>query len=252
MALTSCSNPSGAPATSSTTGATYSASTFFNTEALGDTTKIPFPYCFPVTYLQQQLGLTDSQATAIQAIQDSLRLAIKARLDAMKAAGTLTPDSVRAVRLEFQTELYKDISGILTAAQLAQLQALTPPRGPGGHFDGGRGPGGGGPGGRGPGRREPDNDGDDSARVAINPKQMDSVMLVRLEQSLTNAGDPLTADQIALIQNAAVAITADTTLTPDGRRAAMQAQLQTILTAKQIADVLALRGGENAEHRRHH
>ncbi|MFI5202438.1 MAG: hypothetical protein ACHQNE_08620, partial [Candidatus Kapaibacterium sp.] len=53
--ITSCSNPSSAPGTT-TSPAVYSASAFFNTESLGDTSTTPFPFCFPVQYLQQRLG----------------------------------------------------------------------------------------------------------------------------------------------------------------------------------------------------
>src|SRR5438128_12667305 len=90
IAVSSCSNPSNAPASSTTVS--YSASAFFNTESAGDTSTTPFPFCFPVEYLKEKLNLTDSQVTTIQQIQDSLRLALAARINALKAVGTLTLD----------------------------------------------------------------------------------------------------------------------------------------------------------------
>ncbi len=235
ITLNSCSNPSSSPGTTVTT-ADYSASGFFGTEPLGDSSVTPFPFCFPVQYLQQQLGLSDSQVIALQNLQDSLRTALQARLAAPQAGGTLTLDSIRALRLEYQTELYTGVAAILTPAQFTALQSLVPPLGPRGEF--GRGP-----------RfldRGNDHDADDSARVQLTPSQMDSVGLLRLEALLARSGDTLTAAEILQIQNLQDTLRADTTLTPEGRRAEFEAQLQTILTANQLAALL--RSGES-DHR---
>src|SRR5579883_174804 len=233
MALSSCSNPSSAPATPQ---ASYSASAFFNTESLGDTTTTPFPFCFPAAYLQQKLGLTDSQVTALQNLQDSLRLAFQTRLTALKASGSWNIDSVRALRLDFQTALYKGVAGILTPSQFAELQSLEPPQGPREWF------------GRGGRHHGPENDADMSvANLAIR----ESMWIARTEQVLAQAGDTLTANQIILIQNLQEGLRADTTLTRDARRAEFDAQLQTILTANQLA-VLRSHPEGDMRHRRHH
>jgi hypothetical protein len=244
LALASCSNPSSAPGTSTTTvtPAAYSASVFFNTQSLGDTSSVPFPFCFPVQYLQQKLGLTDTEVLDIQNLQDSLRLALQTQIAALKASGKLTPDSVRAYRLEYETVLYMDVAAILTPAQLAALNALQPPLDPPNHF--GRGPM------PGPGRRR-DNDPNDTARVQLTAAQRDSVMLSNLETGLAAVGDTLTANQITLIQNLLTTIEADTTLTPQARHSEFDAQIQTILTAKQLADIQALAQGDNRGRWRH-
>lgn len=243
--LASCSNPNSAPGTNSISPADYSASAFFNTQSLGDTSTVPFPFCFPGAYIQQQLGLTDSQVTALENLQDSLRLSLQAKLDSMKAAGTLNRDSVRALRLEYQTELYTGIAAILTPAQLSALQNLRPPNERPDFY--GRGP-------RYFRRRDYDR-GSDSARIrdsvyaTLTQAQRDSIRLAHIESTLAAAGDTLSANQIALIQNLQVSIDADTTLTREGRRAEFEAQLQTILTAKQYSD---LRGMEFADNRSRH
>jgi hypothetical protein len=231
LTLASCSNPSSVSGTtgSSVTATDYSATAFFNTQSLGDTSSIPFPFCFPAQYIQEKLGLTDTQITDIQNLQDSLRLALQTQLAAVKAAGKLTPDSVRSLRLEYETVLYMDIAAILTTTELAELQALRPPVGPPSQFGRGPIPGFGGRGYRGP---------MDTTQLSVN--QRDSVELAHLESTLAAAGDTLTESQIALIQNLQTTIVADTTLTPQGRRAEFDAQLQTILTANQIAALKSL------------
>ncbi|HET6401887.1 MAG TPA: hypothetical protein VFH95_10865 [Candidatus Kapabacteria bacterium] len=235
--LNSCSNPNSSPGTT-ITAADYSASAFFNTKSYGDTSVTPFPFCFPSQYLQQKLGLTDTQVTAIQNLQDSLRLALQTKLDSMRAAGTINLDSVRALRLEYQTDLYTGIAAILTPAQFAELQSLAPPNGPRNGF------------GRGPSFRDRghrnDHDADDSARISLTPTQRDSLYLVRTESVLAVAGDTLTANQITLIQNLQTNLLADTTLTPQGRRAEFEAQIQTILTPEQLT---ALRKFSDADRR---
>lgn len=75
--------------------------------------------------------------------------------------------------------------------------------------------------------------------------------LARTEQVLAQAGDTLTANQIILIQNLQEGLRADTTLTRDARRAEFDAQLQTILTANQLA-VLRSHPEGDMRHRRHH
>ncbi len=240
LVLSSCSNPSSVSGTTgnSVTAADYSATVFFNTQSLGDTSSVPFPFCFPVQYIQEKLGLTDTQITDIQNLQDSLRLALQTQLAALKASGKLTPDSVRSLRLEYETVLYMDIAAILTTTQLAELQGLRPPVGPPSQF--GRGPI---PGFDGRGYRGPN----DTARIQLTSTQRDSVELAHLEATLAAAGDTLTVSQIALIQNLQTTLTADTTLTPGGRRAEFNAQLQTILTTKQIG---ALKSLAEADRRR--
>ncbi len=232
LALASCSNPNSAPGTVGTgiTPSDYSAAAFFNTQTLGDTSSVPFPFCFPVQYLQQKLGLTDTQVLDIQNLQDSLRLALQTQLAALKAAGKVSPDSVRALRLEYQTDLYTGIAGILTTAQLADLQSLQPPLGPPNQFGRGPIPGWGGRGHRGP----------DTVKVQISAAQRDSLELARLEATLATAEDTLTATQISLIQNLQTTLIADTTLTPQGRSAEFDAQLQTILTSAQLTDLQRL------------
>ncbi len=244
LALASCSNPSSAPGTYGTTitASDYSATVFFNTQSLGDTSSIPFPFCFPVQYLQLKLGLTDTQVLAIQNLQDSLRLALQNQIAALEASGKLTRDSVRSLRLEYQTDLYTGIAGILTPAQLTALQSLQPPLGPPDQF--GRGPI---PGFRGRGGHDPY----DTAQVNLTPAQLDSLALAHLETKLAAAGDTLTASQITLIQNLQATLLADTTLTPQGRAAEFQTQIQTILTAKQLAVLQRLAGGFDPWRRRH-
>jgi hypothetical protein len=244
LALASCSNPSSAPGTYGTTitASDYSAPAFFNTQSLGDTSSIPFPFCFPVQYLQLKLGLTDTQVLAIQNLQDSLRLALQNQIAALEASGKLTRDSVRSLRLEYQTDLYKGVAAILTQAQLAALQALQPPLGPPDQF--GRGPI------HGFGRWGIHNQ-NDTALVNLTPTQLDSIGLARLETKLAAAGDTLTASQITLIQNLQATLLADTTLTPQGRQAEFEAQMQTILTANQLA-VLQRSGGGLVPWRRRH
>src|SRR5581483_9790564 len=175
LALNSCSNPNAAPSTT-ITPADYSASAFFGTEALGDTSATPFPFCFPVPYLQQKLGLTDTQVTALQNLQDSLRLKFQAQLDSLRTAGTLNLDSIRALRLDYQTELYTGVAAILTPAQFAELQSLTPPIGSDNRF-------GHGPAFRRRGYRN-DHDADDTGRVQLTPAQRDSLTLAHLESVL--------------------------------------------------------------------
>ncbi|MFI5202164.1 MAG: hypothetical protein ACHQNE_07240 [Candidatus Kapaibacterium sp.] len=226
LILNSCSNPSSSPGIT-ITAADYSASAFFNTESLGDTSAVSFPECFPSQYIQQRLGLSDTQVTAIQHLQDSLRLALQTKLDSMRASGTINPDSVRALRLDYQTDLYTGIAAILTPAQFAELQSLTPPLGPREGY-------GHGPAFRGRGRGN-DHDADDSVRISLTPAQRDSLYLAHLETALAAAGDTLTANQITLIQNLQMNLLADTTLTPQGRHAEFQAQIQTILTPAQLA-----------------
>ena len=232
--ITSCANPS-SPSVGTTSAATYSASAFFNTQPLGDTSTAPFPFCFPAQYIQQKLGLTDSQIVEIQAIQDSLRTALQAQLAALKAAGTLNRDTVRDLRLEYQTALYVDIAAILTPAQLAELQGLTPPQLPPNQFH----------------RIPPPPPPPDTNRVADttrpappNPTVRDSLALIQLEQVLAKAGDTLTVAQITQIQNLEATLNADTTLTPQGRMAEFDTQIQTILTADQIAALKALAEAE--------
>jgi hypothetical protein len=239
LALSSCSNPSSSSPFTTTTPANYSASAFFSTQSLGDTSSVPFPFCFPVQYIQQQLGLTDTQVLAIQNLQDSLRLALQTQLAALKASGKLTPDSVRSLRLQYETELYTGVAAILTPAQLAALKALQPPQDPPDHF------------GRGPIRGRRDHDGNDSARVQLTAAQRDSLMLAHLESGFAAADDTLTANQITLIQNLQASLDADTTLTPDGRRAEFNAQIQTILTAKQLADLQQFADWDDRGRRRH-
>lgn len=239
LLINSCSNPSSAPG-STITPADYSASAFFGTEPLGDTSTVPFPFCFPAQYLQQKLGLTDTQITAIQNLQDSLRLALQTKLDSMRAIGTISADSIRALRLEFQTDLYTGIAAILTPAQLAALQSLQPPK-EGRQFFG-----------RGPWNHHwNDTDADDSARVQLTQAQRDSTSLARLEQIEATAGDTLTATQITLIQDLQTALDADTTLTSDQKHAQFEAQIQTILTANQLA-ILQAAGESDHRHRRWH
>lgn len=236
--ITSCANPS-SPSASTTSAATYSASVFFNTQPLGDTSTAPFPFCFPAQYIQQKLGLTDSQIVEIQAIQDSLRTALQAQLAALKAAGKVNPDTVRDLRLEYQTALYVDIAAILTPAQLTELQGLTPPQLPPNQFH------------RIPPPPPDSNRVADTTRPAPptppNAAVRDSLALIQLENVLANAGDTLTAAQIAQIQNLESTLNADTTLTPQGRIAEFQTQVQTILTADQIA---ALKSLAEADRRR--
>jgi hypothetical protein len=231
LVLSSCSNPSSAPGTFGTNGTTitasdYSAPAFFNTLSFGDTSSVPFPFCFPAQYLQEKLGLTDTQILAIQNLQDSLRLALQNQLAILKASGKITVDSVRSLRLEYETDLYTGVAAILTTAQLAELQALQPPVGPPGQFGRGPIPGWGRRGFRGP---------QDTANVQFTAAQQDSVELAHLETILAAAGDTLTISQITLIQNLQASLLADTTISPEGRRAEYDAQLQTILTADQIA-----------------
>ncbi len=242
LALASCSNPSSAPGTSSASSADYSASVFFNTQSLGDTSSVPFPFCFPVQYIQEKLGLTDTQILEIQNVQDSLRLALQNQLAALKASGKLTPDSVRAIRLEYETMLYTAVAAILTSSQLAELQSLQPPFGLPNQF--GRGPI--------PGRgRRDEHDPHDTARLQLTPIQLDSLALAHIEATLAVAGDTLTGNQISLIQNLQMSLAADTTLTPQGRRAEFNAQLQTILTAKQLADIRRFADEDDRGRRRH-
>jgi len=235
ISISSCANSSDAP-TSNTVS--YSASAFFDTEIVGDTSNIPFPFCFTADYLKEKLALTDSQAIAIQQIQDSLRAGLKIRFDAMKAAGTLTPDSARAIRLEFQTELYKDVAGILTADQLATLQNLRPPVGPReGHHGGDR--------------RDPHGRGPRSDSLAnLDPVVRDSIVLAKLETVLTD-NLALTADQITAIQQLQAGLHADTTLDDYVRRVKFESGLETILTADQLAKLRALGDGDDRHHRRH-
>ncbi len=240
LVLSSCSNPSGAPGSNETaiTAADYSATAFFNTESLGDTSSIPFPFCFPVQYIQEKLGLTDTQITEIQNLQDSLRLALQAQLATLKGSGKLTPDTVRSLRLEYETDLYTGVAGILTTAELAALQGLQPPICPPGQF--GRGPI---PGWGRRGPRQPF----DTSHVPLTAAQRDSIELAHLANTLAAAGDTLTGTQITLIQNLQTTLDADTTITPEARRAEFDAQLQTILTADQIA---ALKADESGDRRR--
>jgi hypothetical protein len=235
--ITSCANPS-SPSASGTSAATYSASAFFNTEPLGDTSTAPFPFCFPAQYIQQKLGLTDSQIIEIQAIQDSLRTALQAQLAALKAAGKVNPDTVRDLRLEYQTSLYEDIAAILTPAQLTELQGLTPPQLPPNQFHRIQPP---------PPPPDSNRVGDTTRPAPPNPAVLDSLALIQLENVLAIAGDTLTAAQITQIQNLEATLNADTTLTPQGRMAEFQTQIQTILTADQIA---ALKSLAEADRRR--
>jgi hypothetical protein len=224
--LASCSNPDSAPGFN-TAPADYSASAFFNTVYLGDSSKTPFPFCYPAEYLQERLGLTDSQAVAIQNLQDSLQLALQTQIAALKASGSLTLDSVRSLRLEYQTDLYTGIAAILTPAQLAELQTLSPPIGPRDRYI------------RIPINPNPGNFGHprDTAYANLTVAQRDSIQLAHIETTLALAGDTLSANQITLIQNLQDTIASDTTLTPEGRRAEFNSQLQNILTAKQYADL---------------
>jgi hypothetical protein len=232
LVLSSCSNPSSAPGNFGTTitASDYSAPAFFNTQSFGDTSSIPFPFCFPVQYLQEKLGLTDTQVMEIQNLQDSLRLALQNQLALLQASGKISADSVRSLRLEYETDLYTGVAAILTTAQLAELQALQPPIGPPSQFGRGPIPGWGRRGFRGPG---------DTANVQLTGEQRDSVELARLETILAAAGDTLSISQITLIQNLQASLLADTTISPEGRRAEYDAQLQTILTADQIAALKA-------------
>jgi hypothetical protein len=238
--ITACSNPTSAPATS-TTPYNYSAAAFFNTTALGDTVQQPFQCGFPVNFLKDKLGLTDTQVVEIQSLQDSLRLALKTQLDAMKAAGTLTRDSVRALRQQYQAALEAGLANILTADQLATLKTLAPPERPREDFGRGRGRG------HGDFGRGHDND----SLKALAPEVRDSVMLLRLEADLTAVGQPLTADQITLIQNLQTTLRADSVSTPDQKRAQFEAQMQTILTPAQLAALPQPKFGEGDD-RNHH
>lgn len=243
LVLSSCSNPSSAPGTFGSAGTTitasdYSAPAFFNTQSFGDTSSVPFPFCFPVQYVQEKLGLTDTQVLEIQNLQDSLRLALQNQLAILKASGKLTADSVRSLRLQYETDLYTGVAAILTTAQLAELQTLQPPLGPPSQFGRGPIPGWGRRGFRGP---------RDTANVQLTGAQRDSVELAHLETILAAAGDTLTISQITLIQNLQASLLADTTISPEGRRAEYDAQLQTILTADQI---VALKATAEVDRRR--
>ncbi len=239
LLLDSCSNPSSTPGTSGITATNYSASAFFGTESYGDTSGKPFPLCFPAQYLQLQLGLSDSQVVAVQNLQDSLRAALQARIMEMKSAGTLTPDSVQAIRLAYETDLYTGVAAILTPAQFTALQSLVPPN-PWKHF--GRGP-------LQPFLHGNDSDMNGSAQAHWTPVQLDSIALAQLEAVLARAGDTATAAQITQIQNLQATLLADTTLTPQGRHDEFIAQLQTILTPAQLS---ALRRSWDFADRRWH
>ena len=195
-------------------------------------------FAFPAQYIQQKLDLTDTQILEIQNLQDSLRLALQNQLALLKSSGKLTVDSVRSLRLEYETDLYTGVAAILTTAQLAELQSLQPPLGPPGQF------------GRGPipgfGRRGP-RPPFDTSRVQLTAVQRDSVELARLENTLAAAGDTLTSTQITLIQNLQTTLATDTTLSPQARQAEFDAQLQTILTTDQLSEIKRL---AEAEHRR--
>ncbi|MDP4289220.1 MAG: hypothetical protein Q8922_14975 [Bacteroidota bacterium] len=233
--ITACSSPNSAPATS--TPVSYSASAFFNTQPLGDTDRTPSPACFPGQYLQEQLGLSDTQVIAIQALQDSLRLAIQKQITTMKASGTLNRDSVRALRQQYQVALQNGLANILTPAQLVQLKALMPPAVPPEHY------------GRGPLSGRQHNNHDLDSLQSMAPAVRDSIVLARMEQVLAAAGDTLTATQITLIEDLQASLQADTTLTPQARRAQFEAQLQTILNANQIAVLKPIGEGDRRRHR---
>lgn len=243
--ISACSNPSSAPEATNATY-NYSAAAFFNTTSLGDTagTQNPFPCGYPVNFLKDRLGLTDTQVIAIQTLQDSLRLGLKTQLDALKATGNVNRDSVHALREQFQAQLEAGLANILTADQLAALKALAPPQGAREGF--GRGEHGRG---HGPdfGPRH-DND----SLSALAPEVRDSIMLVRLTVELSTAGYPLTADQIALIQNLQATLRADTVSTPDQKRAQFEAQYQTILTAAQLAALPQPKFGDGEDRRHGH
>jgi hypothetical protein len=148
---------------------------------------------------------------------------------------------VRAIREKYQAELEAGLAAILTADQLATLKTLAPPPGP---REGHRGKGGHD---RGPkfGPRL-----DDSLK-ALAPEVRDSIMLARLRTDLAAAGYPLTADQIALIQNLQATLRDDTLSTPERKHAQFDGQMQTILTAEQ-QNLLKQKFGESDDRKHGH
>jgi hypothetical protein len=161
----------------------------------------------------------------------------------MRAAGSINRDSVRALREQFQAQLEAGLAEILTADQLATLKTLAPPERPREEFVRGRG--------HGHGDFGPRRDCDDSLK-ALAPEVRDSVMLLRLEANLTAAGQPLTADQITLIQNLQATLRANTVSTPDQKRAQFEAQMQMILTPAQLAALPQPKFGEGDDRRHGH
>ncbi len=218
--LTGCNSPTSAPASASSSAlstASYAGALSLTDSlrpTLGNGLCTPSPFLYPAGYLQQQLGLTDSQTTAIERVQDSMKLAFRTAVLALGKNGRPNPDSVRALVLQFKTALENAISPLLTATELVSLQTLAPPFGPG---DMGRGD---------HGRRGPDHD-------TVMPPPVppsDSTVLAKLTQLLS-----LTDSQVVAVKSLQDSLAADTTLTPDGRHDAFRYKLSFILTSNQLA-----------------
>ena len=150
-----------------------------------------------------------------------MKLAFRVALDPLLTNGKPNRDSVMAIVQQFKTALENAITPLLSATELATLKALQPP------FDQGRG-GRGGPGpGRGPNPRRPDHD----TNLRVPPPAInDSLALAKLTQLLS-----LTDPQVVAVKALADSLTADTTLTPEGRHDAFRYQLTNILTPAQLA-----------------
>ena len=84
----------------------------------------------PVEMMARQLGLDDSQKTAVKRILEELRARHETERKQYEATGQRpTPEEMQTMRQQHDQEMVQALSGVLTADQLTKFKAMQAQRG---------------------------------------------------------------------------------------------------------------------------